>query len=598
MFEKVLIANRGEIAVRVARTCREMGIATVAVFSDPDEGAQHVAAADEAVHLPGTAATDTYLRVAAVIDAARATGAQAVHPGYGFLSERGEAARAVIDAGLAWVGPAPDAVDAVGDKLRARRLAEGAGVPVVPGTLEPVRTAEDIHAFGRDHGYPVAIKAAGGGGGRGFRVAADADGAAAALEGAAREATTYFGSGDVYLERYLAGPKHIEVQILAERPGQAFWLGARECSLQRRHQKLVEETPPSRFEELVPVLGDAAAKVADACGYTNAGTVEFLVDDDGSWFFLEVNARLQVEHTITEEVTGLDLVACQLMIAAGEPLGFGQADLLEGGRFAPRGHSIECRINAEDPSRNFLPSPGTIDRYVEPGGPGVRLDGGFVAGDTISPAYDSLIAKLVVRGADREQARRRMLRALDEYRIDGLRTTIPAHRVLLRSPAFVDGSYTTRTVEQGALDELAASASPASPRGPARRDVGTEAPVPVPVPVPATDGRTGVGLWHPAIAPSIRGARSDGQRAAPADAIVSDAASEGSFGRVLAPMHGTILSISVSSGDAVEAGQPVAVLEAMKMETAIAAPAGGTIEEVRVQAGQVVEPGQVLALIR
>jgi acetyl-CoA/propionyl-CoA carboxylase biotin carboxyl carrier protein len=578
MFGRILIANRGEIAVRVARTCREMGVETVAVYSDPDAGAKHAVLADNAVHLPGTAATETYLNLDAVIAAAHETGAEAVHPGYGFLSERADAARAVTAAGLVWIGPSPEAVEAVGDKLSARRLAESASVPTVPGTMEPVTSVDEVVAFASRHGYPVAVKAAGGGGGRGFRVASSANEVEAALDGAAREAAAY--SDEVYLERYVERPKHIEVQVLAERPGEAIWLGARECSLQRRHQKLVEETPPSRFHSLIPSLGDAAARVANACAYTNAGTVEFLVDEDGSFYFLEVNARLQVEHTITEEVTGLDLVACQLRIASGEALGLSQEDLLDGGRFAPRGHSIECRINAENPAKRFLPSPGTIARYAEPAGPGVRVDGGFGEGDEITPAYDSLIAKLVVRGADRERARRRMLRALDEFVIEGVRTTIPAHRVLLQTEAFVDGSYSTRTVEgDGALDELVAAV------GSSDEAAGEEDPADEAAGVSVIAG-VPVRLWHPAVVGSVTAARPPSPDGS------------GAGGTIASPMHGTILSVSVSPGDQVQAGSTVAVLEAMKMETVIPAPASGEVEEIRVAPGDVVEAGQVVAVIR
>src|SRR6266542_671086 len=347
MFRKVLIANRGEIAVRIARTCRELGVGVVALFSDAETGSRHVALADEAVHLPGVAPSETYLNVAAIIRAAVDTRAEAVHPGYGFLSER-------------------------------------AGVAPVPGTFDPVTDPREVLRFGDDHGYPVVIKAAGGGGGRGLKVARDAGEVEAALESARREAKAYFGSGDVYLERYLERPKHVEIQILAPKPGQAMWLGARECSLQRRHQKLLEETPPPRFADRVPAMGEAAVAVADACGYANAGTVEFLVEEDGSFYFLEINARLQVEHTITEEVLGIDLVAEQLRIASGDPMGLS-------GRPEPRGHAMECRINAEDPSRGFLPGPGLIRRYHEPGGPGIRVDSGFGEGDEVPRAYDSLI---------------------------------------------------------------------------------------------------------------------------------------------------------------------------------------------------------------
>ena len=371
MFRRILIANRGEIAVRIARTCHDLGVEVVAVHSDVDARALHVATADRAVHLPGVAPAETYLNVEAVLGAARATGAEAIHPGYGFLSERADVAEAVGGAGLVWIGPPPEATRAAGDKVRARRLAAEAGVEPVPGTMDPIADAAEVAAFGERHGYPVAIKASGGGGGRGLKIAASPEDVPAALESAIREATAYFGSGDVYLERYLPRPKHLEVQILSPAPGAAMWMGVRDCSLQRRHQKLVEETPPPRFAELTPAMGDAAVAVADACGYVGAGTVEFLLDTgDARFYFLEVNARLQVEHTITEEVLGLDLVAAQLRIAAGEPLGFTGEDLRAGGRLAPRGHAIECRINAEDPARGFAPGPGRLGPVPGAGGAG------------------------------------------------------------------------------------------------------------------------------------------------------------------------------------------------------------------------------------
>jgi acetyl-CoA/propionyl-CoA carboxylase biotin carboxyl carrier protein len=566
MFERVLVANRGEIAVRVIRTCRELGIRSVAVHSDADAGALHVRLADEAVRLPGVAPGETYLDVEAVVEAARQRGCEAVHPGYGFLSERADAAEAIRAASLVWVGPSPDALRAAGDKLEARRLATDAGVTPVPGTLEPAVSPADVDAFGGRFGYPVAIKAVAGGGGRGLRVAAGADDAPAAFEAASREALAAFGIGEVYLERYLTRPKHVEVQILSEAPGAAMWLGARECSLQRRHQKLIEETPPARPQDLSPGIGDAAVAVANACGYVNAGTVEFLVDaDTGAFYFLEVNARLQVEHCVTEAVLGLDLVAAQLRIAAGEPLGFGQDDLRPGGRLAPRGHAIECRINAEDPARGFVPTPGLIERYHEPGGPGVRVDSGFAEGDRIPDAYDSLIAKLVVWGATREEARRRAIRALEEYEIEGVATTIPAHLRLLAHPEVVDGSYTTQTVEGGALDGLAQTA--AGPPGPTLLVGGRSAR-----------------LWHPAMAGSIRAEGGDAGR--------------GASGRVvLAPMHGTILRLLVQEGDRVARGEAVAILEAMKMETHVSASAAGTVREVRVGPGSVVEAGEVVATI-
>jgi acetyl-CoA/propionyl-CoA carboxylase biotin carboxyl carrier protein len=564
VFGKVLIANRGEIAVRVARTCRELGVTTVAVCSDVDARARHVAAADEAVHLPGTSPAETYLNLDAVVAAARERGADAVHPGYGFFSERADAAEAFLEAGVAWIGPPPDATRAVGDKVAARRLATEAGVPVVPGTLKPVTSPAQVLAFADEHGYPVAIKASGGGGGRGLKVAASAEEVEAALESAAREAEAYFGSRDVYLERYLERPKHVEVQVLSPAPGRAIWLGARDCSLQRRHQKLVEETPPPRFASIVPAMGAAAVQVANACGYVNAGTVEFLVDADGSFYFLEVNARLQVEHTITEEVTGLDLVACQLRIASGEDLGLEQADLGPGGRHEPRGHAIECRINAEDPARGFAPGPGRIAAYAEPAGPGVRVDSGYGLGDEVPGAYDSLIAKLVVHGASREEARRRMLRALRKFLVEGIPTTIPAHLLLLENPEFVDGSYTTRTLESGALDELS------TPPEDEQQAV-------------LLVGGSPVRLWNPGMAAS----------APHATATVGDSAG----GTVTSPMHGTILAVDVKPGDAVERGDQVAVLEAMKMETRIAAPRTGEVTAVHVETGQVVESGQPIAKI-
>jgi acetyl-CoA/propionyl-CoA carboxylase biotin carboxyl carrier protein len=561
MFSKILIANRGEIAVRVTRTCRELGVTVVAVHSEVDAGARFVALADEAVPLRGVAPAETYLNVGAILEAAVRSGAEAIHPGYGFLSESADAAQAVIAARLVWIGPPPEAIRASGDKLRARRLAQEADVEPVPGTLEPVRDADEVLAFGRRYGYPVAVKAAAGGGGRGLKVADGPQSAPDALESAVREATAYFGHGDVYLERYLSEPKHIEVQILAPVPGEAAWLGARDCSLQRRHQKLVEETPPPRLAD-VPAMGEAAVRVANACGYANAGTVEFLLDPaDGRFYFLEVNARLQVEHTITEEVLGIDLVAAQLRIASGEPSG------VEPGVSHPRGHAIECRINAEDPARGFIPVPGRLSRYREPGGPGVRVDSGFGEDDEVPSAYDSLIAKLIVWGPDRESARRRMIRALDEFDIQGVATTIPAHRLLIQHPRFVDGSYSTATVEGGALASLT------TPTISAAADTAPGAVVRV--------AGSSARLWNPAISRSVGTA----------------AISFSDSGAVVAPMHGTILKILVVEGDTVGAGDPVALLEAMKMETYVSAPAAGTVRAVNVRPGAIVEAGQVVATV-
>ena len=557
MFSKILVANRGEIAVRVARTCRELGVGYVAVYSDVDAKARHTLAADEAVHLPGVAPADTYLNMNSVIAAARDTGAEAIHPGYGFLSENADFAEAVTDAGLVWIGPPPDATRAIGDKVQARRIANSAGVPIVPGTLDPVQSVDELHAFGDEHGYPIAIKAAGGGGGRGLKVATTEDEVTDAFESARREAKAYFSSEDVYVERYLANPKHMEVQLLAPNPDEALWLGVRDCSLQRRHQKLVEESPPPLHTDRVPDMGAAAVALSKACGYVNAGTVEMLVDEDGSFYFLEVNARLQVEHTVTEEVLGIDLVACQLRIASGESLGFTQDDL------EPRGHSIECRINAEDPSRGFIPTPGKIVRFVEPNGLGVRVDSGYATGDTIPDAYDSLLAKLITWGVTREDARMRMLRCLDEITIEGVATTIPAHVALLKEESFVAGSHTTRTVESGVLSSLQAEE--------------TEALADV-----LMIGGRAVRLWSPAMSAS-------------ASAAVHGAG--GGAGDVVAPMQGTILKIAVEVGAQVESGDPIAVLEAMKMETTVAAARSGTVTAINAASGENVAAGQVIAVV-
>ncbi len=557
MFARVLVANRGEIAVRIMRTCAELGVDTVAVYSDADAGARHRRAATESVHLQGTAPADTYLNAGAVIDAARAAGAEAIHPGYGFLAENAGFAQAVADAGLVWIGPPPEATQAVGDKVRARNIAVSAGVPVVPGLLEPAADAAAVRAFGDEHGYPIAIKAAGGGGGRGLKVAAASEDVDGALESARREALAYFSSEDVYVERYLDSPKHLEVQILAPNPDEALWLGVRDCSLQRRHQKLIEETPPGRWAERSAEMGEAAVALSKACGYVNAGTVEMLVDDSGHFYFLEINARLQVEHTVTEEVYGVDLVACQLRIAAGDPLGFSQADL------APRGHSIECRINAEDPASGFAPSPGRLEVFTAPSGPGVRVDSGYETSDVVPEAYDSLIAKVITLGASREEARRRMLRALEEMRVEGIATTIPAHRELLDEASFRNGTHTTRTVEEsGVLDGLVAEAA------------GEGADV-------LLVGGRGVKLWHPAMSGS-------------AAAAVHDAPGGG---EIVAPMQGTILKVLAVADQEVAAGDELMVLEAMKMETTIPSPRAGTVVEVGAAAGDTVQPGQVLIRI-
>ena len=557
MFSRVLIANRGEIAVRIARTCSELGVQTVAVYSDPDSAARHVASADETVHLPGRTPADTYLDGAAIISAAHASGAEAVHPGYGFLAEDAHFARAVSASGLVWVGPPPEAMESVADKLSARRLAQAAGVPLVPGMLEPAASSTDVVAFGAEHGYPVAVKAAGGGGGRGLRVVHAAHEAGAALGAARREGLSYFGDDTVYVERYLDAPKHIEVQILAPGPDEAMALGLRDCSLQRGYQKLIEESPPPRWADRAPEMSSAAVALSKACGYVNAGTVEFLLDDDGRPYFLEVNARLQVEHTVTEEIYGIDLVACQLRIASGEPLG------MEAGAEAS-GHAIECRINAEDPAKGFMPSPGVIAAYREPGGRGVRVDSGYGAGDSVPDAYDSLVAKVIVWGADRPEARARMLRALDDFVVEGIATNLRALHTVVAHEAFSSGWHTTATLaEAGVLGPGPGSGSgpPAESTPPGYVQVdGAQAP-----------------LWHPAMAKATSGRTAE----------------EG----IVAPLQGTVLEVAVRPGDRVEPGQALVVLEAMKMVTTVCAARGGTVTAVSVHAGEAVAAAQVLAVI-
>ena len=552
MFDKILIANRGEIAVRIARTCRRLGVATVAVYSDADVRSRHVEACDEGIHLPGVASSDTYLNVAALLAAARDTGAQAIHPGYGFLAENAGFAEAVTDAGLVWIGPPAGAMRKVGDKISARRLAQEAGVPVLPGLADLADDRKLIVDFGNDVGYPLAIKAAGGGGGRGLKVVHGPDDVGRAFDSARREAEAYFGSSEVFVERYLAAPKHLEVQLLSLSESDSLWLGVRDCSLQRRHQKLVEETPPPLHRDIAPMMGEAAVALAKACEYVNAGTAEFLVDSDGSFYFLEVNARLQVEHTVTEEVLGIDLVECQLQVASGESPGLSQADV------SSNGHAIECRINAEDPARDFAPTPGLITRYAEPSGPGVRVDSGYAEGDEVPSAYDSLVAKLVVTADDREAAIARMLTSLDAMKLEGISTTIPAHLLLLVDESFVDGTHTTRTVETS--DVLNPLTEPGHG-------------------VLLIDGYP-VKLWHEGMAPS-------------AAAAVGATGS----GELTAPMQGTILKVLVTRGDEVVAGDPLVVLEAMKMETTIAAPKDGTVTVIGVEQGGTTGAGQVLVVI-
>jgi acetyl-CoA/propionyl-CoA carboxylase biotin carboxyl carrier protein len=592
VFGKVLIANRGEIAVRVIRTCRELGIATVAVYSELDRDALHVRLADEAYALGGQTAAESYLNTEAILDAIRRSGAEAVHPGYGFFSENADFARAITAEGVTFIGPPPEAIEVMGDKISSRRAAEAAGVSGVPGRTEPVTDPEEILAFGEEHGWPVAIKAAFGGGGKGMKVVQGPDEVREAMESAQREAQAYFGRPEIYLERYLAWPRHIEMQVISDTHGNHLWLGERDCSCQRRHQKLVEESPAPAFpDEVRRRMGEAAVKVARACGYVNAGTVEFLYQD-GDFYFLEMNTRLQVEHPVTELVTGLDLVELQLRVAAGEPLLFGQ-DQIE-----RRGHAIEVRINAEDPAEGrFLPSPGTIQRFRQPAGPGVRLDAGYEAGDTVSQFYDNLVAKLVVWAPDRDAARRKMIRALEETTIEGIATTIPAELAILRHPDFAEARHSTNWVEQR-LDLRGVQAAPAPTSA---EEVGEER-VLRDVTAEVNGRRYQLKLWLPAAALPVGsaplGAR-PGQSATRAgrSARPRSAATQTGSGTVTVPMQGTIVKVLVAPGDTVEAGQTLCVLEAMKMENAITADRDGTVQEVRVQAGDAVGPGDVVAII-
>jgi acetyl-CoA/propionyl-CoA carboxylase, biotin carboxylase, biotin carboxyl carrier protein len=589
MFNKVLIANRGEIAVRVIRTCKELGIPTVAVYSDLDRDALHVRLADEAYALGGQTAAESYLNTEAILDVIRRSGADAVHPGYGFFSENTDFARAITEQGVTFIGPPPEAIEVMGDKVSSRIAAQKAGVNGVPGTIEFLTGHEEVVKFGDEFGWPVAIKAAFGGGGRGMKVVNSAAEAQAALEAAQREAKSGFGRDECYMERYLTWPRHVEMQVFADTHGDAVWLGERDCSCQRRHQKLIEESPAPDFPDNIrQAMGEAAVKVAKACGYVNAGTVEFLYQD-GEFYFLEMNTRLQVEHPVTEMVVGMDLVELQLRVAAGEPLPFTQDQV------SRQGHAIEARLNAEDPAGGkFLPSPGTIGKFRRPDGYGVRTDAGYDDGDTVSQYYDNLIAKLIVWGKDRDEARRRLIRALEETEITGVKTTIPAHLAILNHPEFIEAKHSTRWVETN-IDWSTVQAPPveaptedeAEPK--VQRDVDVE-----------VDGRRfKVKLWVPDIAPAVvSGTVGTGgpKRPRPGAGSSSGGGAAGS-GSVTVPMQGTIVKVLVEQGDEVEAGQAVCVLEAMKMENNIMAEKAGTVSEIKVKPGDTVGAGDVVVII-
>ena len=588
MIQKVLIANRGEIAVRVIRTCRELGIGTVAVYSNLDRDALHVRMADEAYALGGETAAESYLNTEAILHAIEESGADAVHPGYGFFSENTDFARAITERGVTFIGPPPEAIEVMGDKISSRLAAEEAGVAGVPGRSEPLTSPDEVVAFGEEHGWPVAIKAAYGGGGRGMKVVKSADEAAEAMESAAREAQAYFGRPEIYLERYLEWPRHVEMQVLADQHGNTLWLGERDCSAQRRHQKLIEESPAPDFpDEVRQKMGAAAVKVSEACGYYNAGTVEFLYAD-GEFYFLEMNTRLQVEHPVTELVTGLDLVAWQIRIAAGEALDFTQDDIQR------NGHAIEVRINAEDPSGGrFSPSPGTLTSFHAASGPGVRLDAGYESGDTVSQYYDNLIAKMIVWAPDREAARRRMLRAIDETSITGVATTLPADVAILSHPDFAAVNYSTKWVED-VLDLSDLVVDPAGAPAPAPAEDEDEVPTVQRDVTAEVDGRRySVRLWVPDLGTAAAPAKVAGRPKRTAAAAVAGSGS----GQVTVPMQGTIVKILVAVGDVVEVGQTICLLEAMKMENAVAAEKDGVIKEIKVSAGDSVGAGDVVAVI-
>ncbi len=588
MFSKILIANRGEIAVRIIRACDELGVASVAVYSELDRDAPHVARAGEAYLLGGAAPAESYLNAERILEVVRESGAEAVHPGYGFLAENAPFARACEDAGVVFIGPSADAIDAMGSKTRARELMRDAGVPIVPGTVEPVPDLKTARKIVDDEiGYPVAVKAAGGGGGKGFRVALSAGELEAAFEGAAREGEKFFSDATVYLERYLPDPRHVEVQILADAGGTTIHLGERDCSIQRRHQKLVEESPAPSWivdDELRERIGTIAVEAARAVSYRGAGTVEgLLASDTGEYFFLEMNTRVQVEHCVTEMTTGIDIVKEGIRVAAGEPLSVTQADVVL------RGHAIECRINAEDASKKFAPAPGAIGAYVEPSGPGVRVDSGVRAGSVVSPMYDPMVAKLIVWDADREQATARMLRALAEYQIEGLKTLIPFHRALLASEQWARGETCRDLLED--RDWLKALAFE-----PAAKPDDEEDAVEQTYTVEVSGRRFDVRVIG--AAPEANGAAPAGPaRPARATPAKRQRAAKPGSDTLTSPMQGNVWKVPVQQGQKVAEGDIVTIIEAMKMENEITAHKAGVVAELPISVGDSVRSGDTLAVI-
>ncbi len=591
MFSKVLIANRGEIAVRIIRACRELGVATVAVYSELDREAPHVRRADEAFLLGPGPASESYLSIEKLLDAVRRSGAEAIHPGYGFLAENAAFAAAVQENGFTFIGPPPSAIEAMGSKTRARELMAKAGVPIVPGTTESVGTVEDARkVIEQSIGYPVAVKAAGGGGGKGFRVALSDGELDAAFEGAAREGEKFFSDSTVYLERYLPDPRHVEVQVMADNHGHVIHLGERDCSLQRRHQKLIEEAPaPLVDEELRARIGKIATDAAAAVSYSGAGTIEGLLQD-GEYFFLEMNTRVQVEHCVTEMVTGIDIVKEGIRVAAGAPLSIRQNEV------KLRGHAIECRINAEDASKNFAPAPGQITGYREPAGPGVRVDSGVEAGSEITPMYDPMVAKLIVWDVDREQATARMLRALAEYEIGGLKTLLPFHTAILQTPQWQRAETCRDLIED--RQWLKTLAFPPKPEGAETKDEseqkldqsytvevsGKRFEVRVIGAAPSQNGTARLPPAGTPRRPPRRGARSGAVAGPDGDTLSS-------------PLQGTVLKVAVKAGTPVQEGALVCVIEAMKMENEITAHKSGTVAELPIAEGGSVATGDTLAVI-
>jgi acetyl-CoA/propionyl-CoA carboxylase biotin carboxyl carrier protein len=584
MFSKVLVANRGEIAIRVIRTLDELGVDSVAVYSEPDRDAPHVRRAGEAYLLGPGPAPESYLNVSKILEVAAQAGAEAIHPGYGFLAENAAFARACEEAGIVFIGPPASAIDAMGSKTKARELMRDAGVPIVPGTTEPVESVADARVVIEESvGYPVAIKAAGGGGGKGFRVAESEDELESAFEGASREGEKFFSDPTVYVERYLPDPRHVEVQVLADGEGNVIHLFERDCSVQRRHQKLIEESPaPAVDPELRERIGKIGTDAARAVGYRSAGTIEGLLQD-GEYFFLEMNTRVQVEHCVTEMVTGIDIVREQLKIAAGEPLAYAQEDVVL------RGHAIECRINAEDASKNFAPAPGRIASYREPAGPFVRVDSGAEAGYEVLPLYDPMIAKLIVWDVDRSASTARMLRALDEFEIGGLKSLIPFHKALLATEQWRNGETCRDLVEdRDWLKQLVFPAPPASPDEPAATVERSYA-------VEVSGRKFDVKVIGDAATPN---GASPTVKAAPRRERKSGGGGGGAPGQLVSPLQGTVLKVAVEKGATVEEGALICVIEAMKMENEITAPSAGTVEELGVSEGGAIATGDTIAVIK